>query len=88
MVRVETFVFPIDFVVMDMNKKIPIVLGRPILDTVREIINLHSKTLVLRLDMEEVTYKFDESTRLSSITTKHLTYLLLYMCVPQQELTT
>ncbi|XP_009764547.1 uncharacterized protein [Nicotiana sylvestris] len=62
LVRVDKFVFPVDFIVVNMeeNKEIPLILGRPFLATGRAILYIHEKKLMLRVGEETVTFKMDE----------------------------
>ncbi|XP_070045085.1 uncharacterized protein [Nicotiana tomentosiformis] len=61
LVRVEKFIFPVDFIVVNMeeNKEVPLILRRPFLATGRAILDLHEIKLMLRLDEETVTFKMD-----------------------------
>ncbi|XP_019253913.1 PREDICTED: uncharacterized protein LOC109232608 [Nicotiana attenuata] len=63
LVRVDKFVFPIDFIVVKMeeNKEVPLILGRPFLATGRKI-NIHVRKLMLRVGEETVTFKMDVET--------------------------
>ncbi|KAI3802286.1 hypothetical protein L1987_30416 [Smallanthus sonchifolius] len=58
LVKVDRFVFPVDFVILDMDedKNIPIILGRPFLATAKALIDVYSGRLTLRVDEEEVTF--------------------------------
>ena len=58
LVKVDKFIFPIDFIVLDMeeDKEIPIKLGRPFLATGRAIINVQKGELKLRVKGEEVVF--------------------------------
>ena len=49
LVKVDKFIFLVDFVVLDMeeDKEIPLILGRPFLATNRTLINVHSGNLTL-----------------------------------------
>ncbi|XP_070041231.1 uncharacterized protein [Nicotiana tomentosiformis] len=49
LVRVDKFVFPIDFIVLNMeeNKKVPLILVRPFLATGRAILDIHNIKLML-----------------------------------------
>ncbi|KAG8501367.1 hypothetical protein CXB51_003474 [Gossypium anomalum] len=60
LVKVDKFIFPIDFFVLDMDEdvEVPLILGRPFLATARAVIDVGDGKLVLR---EEV--KDDESMR-------------------------
>ena len=56
LVKVDKFIFPVDFVVlyMEEDRKIPLILGRPFLATKRALIDVHSGNLTLRVNNEEV----------------------------------
>ncbi|XP_070056664.1 uncharacterized protein [Nicotiana tomentosiformis] len=58
LVRVDKFVFPVDFILVKMeeNKKVPLILGRPFLATDREILDIHKRKLMLRMGEETVTF--------------------------------
>ena len=59
LVKVDKFIFPVDFIVLDMeeDEDVPIILGRPFLATGRTLIDVHQGKLTLRLDDEEVVFK-------------------------------
>ena len=58
LVKVAKFIFPVDFVVLDMeeDREIPLILGRPFLATERALIDVHSGNLTLRMNDEEVRF--------------------------------
>ncbi|XP_019257811.1 PREDICTED: uncharacterized protein LOC109236034 [Nicotiana attenuata] len=58
LVRVDKFVFPIDFIVLEMeeNTEVPLILGRPSLATGRAIIDVHQGQLILLVDEERVIF--------------------------------
>nr|XP_009788426.1 PREDICTED: uncharacterized protein LOC104236239 [Nicotiana sylvestris] len=58
LVRVGKFVFPVDFIVLEMeeNTEVPLILGRPFLATGRAIIDVHQGQLILRVDEERVIF--------------------------------
>ncbi|XP_070056650.1 uncharacterized protein [Nicotiana tomentosiformis] len=62
-VRVDKFVFRVDFIVVNMqeNKEVLLILGRPFLATGREIlyIYIYKKKLMLRVGEETLTFKMD-----------------------------
>ncbi|XP_048229049.1 uncharacterized protein LOC125369820 [Ricinus communis] len=62
LVKVDKFIFPIDFVVMDMEgeSSVPLILGRPFLATSRAVIDMCDGNLQLRVGDETIT--FDLST--------------------------
>ena len=59
LVKVDKFIFPMNFVVLDIeeDQEIPLILGRPFLATGRVLIDVHGSQLTLRVNDEEV--KFD-----------------------------
>ena len=65
LVKVDKFIFPADFIVLDMeeDKEIPIILGRPFLATGRAMINVHRGELKLRVQEDEVKFKVFEVVR-------------------------
>lgn len=58
LVNVRKFVFPVDFVVLDMKKGVdlPIILGIPFLSTASALVDIHDSKLKLRVEDEEVTF--------------------------------
>ncbi|XP_070040532.1 uncharacterized protein [Nicotiana tomentosiformis] len=64
LVRVDKFVFPIDFIVVNMeeNEEFPLILGRPFLATGRAILDIHDRKLMLRVGEETVTFEMNIAT--------------------------
>ena len=60
LVKVENFIFPDDFIILDMqeDKEVPIILGRLFLATGRAIIVVQKGELGLRFQEKEVTFDF------------------------------
>ncbi|XP_016473102.1 uncharacterized protein LOC107795050 [Nicotiana tabacum] len=58
LVRVDKFVFPVDFIVVDMevNKAVPLILGRLFLCTGRVILDIYEGQLMLRVGNEKVVF--------------------------------
>ena len=58
LVKVDKFLFPIDFVSLDMEEDytVPIILGRPFLATGKAQINVQEGELKLRVQGDEVTF--------------------------------
>ncbi|XP_019264298.1 PREDICTED: uncharacterized protein LOC109241924 [Nicotiana attenuata] len=58
LVQVDKFVFPIDFIGMNMeeNKEVPHILGRPFLAMGRAILDIHDRKLMTRVDEETVNF--------------------------------
>ena len=65
LVKVDKFMFPADFIVLDMeeDKEIPIILGRPFLATGRAMIDVQRGELKLRVQEEEVKFNVFEAVR-------------------------
>ena len=57
LVKVDKFIFPVDFVVLDMeeDQQVPLILGRPFLATARALVDVHKGNLILRINDEQVT---------------------------------
>ncbi|XP_076941005.1 uncharacterized protein LOC143610368 [Bidens hawaiensis] len=53
-VKIDKFVFPVDFVILDMDedKNVPLILGRPFLATARALIDVFMGKLILRVNDE------------------------------------
>ncbi|XP_070039624.1 uncharacterized protein [Nicotiana tomentosiformis] len=64
LVRVDKFVFPVDFIVVNMeeNKDVPLILGRPFLKTGRAILDIHDRKPMLRVSEETVTFEMNVGT--------------------------
>ena len=62
LVKVQDFIFPADFVILDMEAdvEVPLILGRPFLATARAIIDVGDGKLVLRVGNEEVIVKMPD----------------------------
>ncbi|CAL2248124.1 unnamed protein product [Prunus armeniaca] len=65
LVKVDKFIFPADFIVLDMEEDIdtPIILGRPFLITGRMIIDVEKGSLILRDADQEVEFKVFDATK-------------------------
>ncbi|GKB22628.1 reverse transcriptase domain-containing protein [Tanacetum coccineum] len=59
LIKIDKFIFLIDFVILDMQEdfKIPIILGRPFLETAQAMIDVFNKKITLRVGNEEVLEK-------------------------------
>ncbi|GJY76693.1 reverse transcriptase domain-containing protein [Tanacetum coccineum] len=64
-VRVDGFTFLANFVVVNFEPdlRVPIILGRPFLRTVKALIDLYEKKLTLRVGKEELVYYADKSEK-------------------------
>ncbi|KAK1419540.1 hypothetical protein QVD17_28715 [Tagetes erecta] len=58
LVKVDKFVFPVDFVILDMevDDKVPLILGRPFLRTAKALIDVYDGKITLRVGDETVTF--------------------------------
>ena len=65
LVKVDRFVFPVDFVVMDMEADtvVPIILGRPFLRTAKAIIDVYEGKLTFRVGDESICLKIEKSMK-------------------------
>ena len=65
MVKVDKFIFPTDFIMLDMeeDKEIPIILGRPFLATGRAMIDVQRGELKLRVQDDEVKFNVFKDVR-------------------------
>ncbi|XP_070050443.1 uncharacterized protein [Nicotiana tomentosiformis] len=61
LVRVDKFVFPVDFTMVNMeeNKEVPFILERPFLAMGRAILDIHQIKLMLRVGEETVTFEMN-----------------------------
>src|SRR5262249_51768999 len=59
LLKVDKFIFPVDFVILDMeeNFEVPLILGRPFLATGRALIDVEQGKLILRVQEEEVIFE-------------------------------
>nr|XP_016495965.1 PREDICTED: uncharacterized protein LOC107814979 [Nicotiana tabacum] len=59
LVRVDKFVFPVDFIVVDMeeNKEVPLIMGRPFLCTGRAILDIYEGKLMLLMGNKKVVFQ-------------------------------
>ncbi|XP_027341741.1 uncharacterized protein LOC113854746 [Abrus precatorius] len=63
LVKVDKFIFPADFVILDMevDANIPLILGRRFLATGRALIDVQKRELMLRVQDENVIFNMYES---------------------------
>ncbi|XP_047183032.1 uncharacterized protein LOC124849187, partial [Vigna umbellata] len=63
LVKVEKFVFPVDFVIMEMEEygDVPLILGRLFMKTVRVLIDVENGKLKVRVQDEEVNFDMFEA---------------------------
>ncbi|GJZ72233.1 putative reverse transcriptase domain-containing protein [Tanacetum coccineum] len=67
LIKVDKFVLPIDFVILDMpeDSRVPIILRRPFLATARPIIHVYNKKITLKVGDDEVIFDMDQSIKRS-----------------------
>ncbi|XP_024022388.1 uncharacterized protein LOC112091888 [Morus notabilis] len=65
LVKIDKFIFPVDFVVLDMeeDQEIPIILGRPFLATGKALIDVHDGNLTIRVNDEEVKFNISNAMK-------------------------
>ncbi|GJT58853.1 reverse transcriptase domain-containing protein [Tanacetum coccineum] len=65
MVKIYKFIFPVDFVILDMKEdhRIPIILGRPFLATAHARIDVFNKKISFEVGDEIITFDLEESMR-------------------------
>ncbi|GJY28559.1 reverse transcriptase domain-containing protein [Tanacetum coccineum] len=64
LVGIDKFIFPIDFVVLDMPEdiKVPLILGRPFLSTTHAKIDVLKRKISLRVTNDKIVFKNDKLT--------------------------
>nr|GFD45108.1 reverse transcriptase domain-containing protein [Tanacetum cinerariifolium] len=67
-VKVGSFHFPADFVVVDFeaDPRVPLILGRSFLKTGRALIDVFEGELTLRVGKEAITFNLDQTSRYSA----------------------
>ncbi|XP_058745879.1 uncharacterized protein LOC131618729 [Vicia villosa] len=65
LVKVDKFLFPVDFVVVDMeeDRDVPLILGRPFMKTARMMIDIDDGLMKVRVQDEEVTFNLFEAMK-------------------------
>ncbi|XP_060190996.1 uncharacterized protein LOC132620349 [Lycium barbarum] len=65
LVRVDKFIFPADFVILDceVDFEVPIILGRPFLATGRALVDVERGDLKFRMNDEEITFHICKSMK-------------------------
>jgi len=68
LVKVDKFLFPIDFVVMDIEEdaEVPLILGRPFMKNAKVIINVGKGRLKVCAQDEEVSFNVFEAIKYSN----------------------
>ncbi|GJY93679.1 putative nucleotidyltransferase, ribonuclease H [Tanacetum coccineum] len=67
-VKIDKFIFPVDFIVLDMKEdhKIPIILGRPFLATTHTMIDVFNKKIYFEVGNETITFDIEKSMKFST----------------------
>ncbi|GJW08590.1 transposon ty3-I gag-pol polyprotein [Tanacetum coccineum] len=67
-IKIDKFIFPVDFVVLDMKEdhKIPIILGRPFLATTHAMIDVFNKKISFEVGNETITFDIEKSMKFST----------------------
>ncbi|KAK1419647.1 hypothetical protein QVD17_28881 [Tagetes erecta] len=102
LVKVDKFVFPVDFVILDMeaDDQVPLILGRPFLRTAKALIDVYDGQITLRVGDEAVTFDVikamknstaqDDSVYFIDSFFTHMDHCLDYICgadlLPSQEM--
>lgn len=65
LVKVDKFIFPADFIILDMaeDRDIPLILGQPFLAIGRALIDVKKGQLMLRLNDEQITFNVFEALK-------------------------
>ncbi|XP_010248084.1 PREDICTED: uncharacterized protein LOC104591013 [Nelumbo nucifera] len=68
LVKVDKFIFPIDFIVLDMEEDVdvPLIIGRPFLAIGKETVEVQQEQLSLRIQDEEVIFKIPDAMKHAS----------------------
>ena len=62
-IKIDKFVFPVDFVILDMDEdsKVPLILGCHFLNTTRTIVDVAAGQITLRVNDEHMTFEIKRS---------------------------
>ena len=68
LVKVDKFIFPIDFVVLDIEEDhmVPLILGKPFLITVRALIDVQKGNMILMTNYEQITFDVYKDSKFPS----------------------
>ncbi|GJZ84683.1 zinc knuckle CX2CX4HX4C containing protein [Tanacetum coccineum] len=63
LIRIDKFIFPIDFVILDIieDYRMPIILGRPLIATTHAKVDIYRKSISLEVGNEKVIFKMRSS---------------------------
>ncbi|XP_022871824.1 uncharacterized protein LOC111390933 [Olea europaea var. sylvestris] len=70
--KVEKFIFPADFLILDTkeDKDIPLIIGKPFLAIGKALINVQNGQLISRLGEEQISFNILKSTQSDSVETE------------------
>jgi len=82
LVKVDKFLFPIDFVMMDIEEDVdvPLIFGRPFMEAAKMIIDVDKGKLKVCVENEEVSFNVFEAMKHSKIQRVVLELMRLKMC--------
>ena len=85
LVKVDKFIFPMDFVVLDMEKDraAPMILGRPFLSTKQALIDMKDRELTLRVVEDKV--KFNLYKSMEFLSAKNASCMRIDTLIPSQK---
>jgi len=65
LIKVDKYIFPVDFVVLDVDEDVdvPLILGRPFLSTSEALIDMDGGELTLKVGDEKLTYRLAKAMR-------------------------
>ncbi|KAG9450269.1 hypothetical protein H6P81_010234 [Aristolochia fimbriata] len=89
LVKIQDFIYPCDFVVLDMevDKNLPIILGRAFLATAGAIIDVKQGNLTLRLNNDPISFNIKEAMKQPAIPHDHfcLSIDVIDSCIAEIE---
>nr|KAJ0208440.1 hypothetical protein LSAT_V11C500246240 [Lactuca sativa] len=65
LIKIDKLVFPVDFVILNMEEdfKVPIILGRPFLNTACALVDMRDSTLTLRVGDDSVIFEAEKKEK-------------------------
>lgn len=83
LVKVDKFIFLVDFVVLDIEKdrEIPLILERPFLTIGKALIDVYEEKLTLRVEQEEITSNVLHSSKYLDTTDDYFRFDTVDECV-------
>nr|KAJ0222145.1 hypothetical protein LSAT_V11C200072510 [Lactuca sativa] len=65
LIKVDKLVFPVDFIILDMEEdfKVPIILGRPFLNTACALVDMRESMLTIRVGDDSVIFEAEEKEK-------------------------